>query len=160
MQHLDIDPIAQWNPRLYRQTQGAMPSITEPASFHITLAPTTMNYIGIDPSADTFTCSIFKEGECIGNPRTLESTPEGPDELLSWISKADCTRHNTLICVENTGVFSEMLLYQLHRAAWPVVLIEPIKVHRAFEKDRPKTDEIDSLKIAEYAWRYRDKLTL
>ncbi len=35
-----------------------------------------------------------------------------------------------------------------------------MKVHRAFEKDRPKTDAIDSTMIAEYAWRYRDKLTL
>lgn len=119
-----------------------------------------MNYIGIDPSADTFTASIFKDGERIGKPKTISSTPEGTTELLRWISKADCTRHNTLICVENTGVFSEALLYQLHRAAWPVVVIEPIKVHRAFEKDRPKTDETDSLKIAEYAWRYHDKLTL
>ena len=117
-----------------------------------------MYYIGIDPAAETFTASIFKEGERKGKPRTFAA--EASDELLAWISEAGCTRQGTLICVENTGVFCEMLLYQLHAAGWPLVLIEPIKVHRAFEKARPKSDEIDSVKIAEYAWRYRDKLAL
>ena len=127
-----------------------------------------MNYIGVDPAADSFTCSIFKDGKRIGKPKKITSTDElggkdelgAKDELLHWITGAGCVRQNTLICIENTGVYSEVLLYQLNRAAWPVVLIEPMKVHRAFEKDRPKTDEIDSAMIAEYAWRYRDKLTL
>ena len=56
--------------------------------------------------------------------------------------------------------YSEQLLYQLHQSGWPLVLIEPIKVHKAFGDDSPKTDEIDSLKIAEYAWRFQDKLSL
>lgn len=119
-----------------------------------------MNYIGIDPAADSFTCSIFKDGKRIGKPKTIPSTSEGKDELLHWITAAGCVRQNTLICIENTGVYGELLLYLLHGAAWPVALIEPKKVHRAFEKDRPKTDDIDSLMIAEYAWRYHDKLTL
>ena len=119
-----------------------------------------MNYIGIDPSADTFTYTIFKDGQRMQKAHTLASTAEGITELLAAITNADCTRHDTLICVENTGVFSEMLLYELHKASWPLALLEPKKVHDAFGKERPKSDELDSAYIAEYGWRFRDKLSL
>lgn len=117
-----------------------------------------MNYIGIDPAAESFTCAIIRDGKPLGKPATFDSTPEGINDFLTWISEAGCTRQSSLICIENTGVFSELLLYQLHRAAWAVSLVEPLKIHP--KKSRPKSDEIDSLKIADYAWRYHDKLTL
>lgn len=119
-----------------------------------------MNYIGIDPSAETFTSAHFRDGKPTGKAHTFDNTPEGSAALIEGISSAGCERHNTWICIENTGVYSELLLYHLHQAGWPLVLIEPIKVHNAFGDDRPKTDEIDSVKIAEYAWRFRDKLSL
>ncbi|MCP3702555.1 MAG: IS110 family transposase [Alteromonas sp.] len=55
-------------------------------------------------------------------------------------------------------MYSELLLYELSRTPWPLALLEPVKIHP--KKQRPKTDDIDSAKIAEYAWRYCDKLTL
>lgn len=117
-----------------------------------------MNYIGIDPAAESFTGAIINDGKPLGKPATFDNTPEGICEFLDWISKAGCKRETSLICVENTGVYSELLLYGFNEAAWPVSLLEPVKIHP--KKQRPKTDDIDSLKIGEYAWRYRDKLTL
>ncbi len=117
-----------------------------------------MYYIGIDPAAESFTAAIIKDGKASGKPATFDNTSEGIHAFLGWITKAGCKRQTSWICVENTGVYSELLLYELSRTHWPLALLEPVKIHP--KKQRPKTDEIDSLKIAEYAWRYQDKLTL
>lgn len=119
-----------------------------------------MYYVGIDPSADTFTASLYAEKARKGKAQTLPNSPEGVDTLLEGLRTLGCTRANTLICVENTGVFSETLLYLFHQAGWMLAVAEPLRVHRAFEHGAAKTDEIDSLKIAEYASRYHDKLRL
>lgn len=61
------------------------------------------------------------------------------------------------VAVENTGVYSELLCYQLHQADVDLVLLDPGAVHRAFPKG-PKTDPLDAARIAEYAHRYADRL--
>jgi transposase len=119
-----------------------------------------MNYIGIDPSADTFTAGMFHQGKRMGKPQTMPYTNEGIDTFLEQLEQKGCSRKGTLICVENTGVFSELLLYRIHQKGWMVTVAEAMAVHKAFKTDGAKTDAIDSLKVAEYAYRYHDKLTL
>lgn len=116
-----------------------------------------MHYIGIDPASESFTGTIIKDGKALDKATTFNNTAEGISEFLGWISTAGCEPATSLICVENTGVYSELLLYQFHHSTWAVSLVEPLKIHP--KKTRPKTDDIDSFKIADYAWRYQDKLT-
>lgn len=118
-----------------------------------------MHFIGIDPSAATFTASIYEASQFVAKPYTSESSAEGVTEFLAWLQAQGCTPENSVICIENTGVYSEILLYRIEQAGWSLVVAEPIKVHRAFGLGKSKTDELDSKKIAEYAARYIDKLT-
>ena len=118
-----------------------------------------MYFIGIDPSATSFTTSIYEASQFLVKPYSCESTTEGVIEFLDWLHSQGCTPENSVICIENTGVYSEILLYRIEQAGWPLVIAEPIKVHRAFGLGKSKTDELDSKKIAEYAARYIDKLT-
>ena len=118
------------------------------------------HYIGIDPSADSFMACRLIEGRPEGTPESFDQNGEATDAFLAWLIEHGCTAESSLICVENTGVYSEMLLYRLHAAGWSVALVEPLRVHRALGKARGKSDALDSQRIAEYAYRFRDTLRL
>ncbi len=115
-----------------------------------------MTFIGIDPAAETFTAACYENG----TPKTFDNSLEGIEAFLAWLEEEGLTPETTHLCLENTGVYSERLCYGLHDKHWPLSLIEPVKVWRAFNESRPKTDALDSLKIAEYGYRYSDKLSL
>lgn len=115
-----------------------------------------MTFIGIDPAAESFTAARYPDG----TPHPFDQSLEGLSAFLAWLDQQGLTPQTTRLCLENTGVYSEELAYSLHQKGWPLSLIEPIKVWRAFSKSRPKTDALDSLKIAEYGARYHDKLAL
>lgn len=115
-----------------------------------------MTFIGIDPAAETFTAACYENG----TPKTFDNSLEGLEAFLAWLEEEGLTPETTHLCLENTGVYSERLCYGLHDKHWPLSLIEPVKVWRAFNESRPQTDALDSLKIAEYGYRYSDKLSL
>ena len=113
-------------------------------------------YIGIDPASASFTAAISHKGQIAGWPVTFDNSAEGLGEMLGWATAQGARPSTTCLCIENTGVYSELLLYLIHEAGWESALLDPGKLHP--RKQRPKTDEIDSLKIVDYAWRYRDTL--
>lgn len=118
-------------------------------------------YVGIDPASESFVASIFvppgKERSGAG-PREFSNDTEGFELFRDWLaSREEFARSETLICVEQTGVYSEALCYDLHRADFDLVLLDPHALWKAF-KDERKTDDLDSRRIAEYGYRYRDKL--
>ena len=120
-----------------------------------------MSYlVGIDPAADSFTATALAAPEhLVLRPASFDNTTEGFSAFQAWLAQAGLTPLNTHVCIEHTGVYSEALCYDLHRRGFMLSLVDPYAVWRAF-KDGPKTDLLDSGKIAEYAYRYRDRLRL
>jgi transposase len=115
-------------------------------------------FIGIDPSAATYTASLFDAHErAIRERRSFEGSRTAP--LEQWLNQHGLSREEALVCVEDTGVYSEALLYSLHENGFRVALIEPLRVWKAFGEG-PKTDELDSGRVAEYGFRYADQLRL
>lgn len=118
-------------------------------------------YVGIDPASESFVASMFAPpGEDLSGtgPREFSNDADGFDSFRNWLtSHGQLAESEMLICVEQTGVYSEALCYDLHRAGFDLVLLDPHAVWKAF-KDERKTDEADSQKIAEYGYRYRDRL--
>lgn len=114
------------------------------------------SFIGIDPAAETFAAGDYTKGKS----RTFDNSTEGIKAFLGWLAAQGHEVDTTLICLENTGVYSERLCYELQESPWKMALVEPFKVWKAFGESRPKTDPLDSLKIAEYGARYWDQLTI
>jgi transposase len=115
-------------------------------------------FVGIDPAAESFTAAALKTPEhLVLRPASFDNTAEGSTAFEAWLAQAGLTPQNTRVSIENTGVYSEALCYDLHRRGFALALIDPYAVWRAF-KQGPKTDPLDSGKIAEYAYRYRDQL--
>lgn len=61
--------------------------------------------------------------------------------------------------MEDTGAYSKKLAYFLATNHFQVCVEQPLKVKKAFNVVGHKTDAADSRQIAEYSFRYIDKLT-
>ena len=120
-----------------------------------------MNYIGIDIAAESFAASIFTSviKPIISKPDFVNN-PNGFESFVSWMSSYGVDVSNSILCMEATGVYGESLCYWLAAKDYRVVVEHPMKVKKAFLTKGHKTDEVDSKKIAEYAYRHVDKLKL
>lgn len=117
-------------------------------------------FIGIDPAADTFTAALYHpDNGVIATLGPISNDHEGFSAFEQGLLGHGCTAGSTMICVESTGVYAEHLCYWLHSRHWRVALESPVKLKKSFHA-RAKTDEIDAQQIAEYAWRYTDRLEL
>jgi transposase len=121
------------------------------------------HFVGIDPASESFVASVFTAPDKpLLGPREFENNPGGFEALADWLAEETVQenplqKEQILICVENTGVYSEALCYELHRQGFDLALLDPHAVWKAFNDDR-KTDALDSRRIAEYGFRYRDRL--
>ena len=69
------------------------------------------------------------------------------------------TPENSVICMEATGVYDEVLTHFLSANQYVVSVEPPLKVKRAFKPEGSKSDPVDSTQIAEYAYRFWDQLS-
>jgi transposase len=106
-----------------------------------------MIVFGIDPSADTFTVGTYPTSATAN----YDNSSAGIAAFVATLPD------DALVAVENTGVYSELICYGLHEANVELVLLDPGAISRAFPRG-PKTDARDSVKIAEFAVRYGDKI--
>lgn len=114
---------------------------------------------GIDIAADTFTaCAFFPEERRATPVETFPNNPKGFRKFLTFV-----TRHARNIprsfCMENTGVYGLALALFLNKES-EAVFVEPAQhVRKAQKEGQGKSDALDSRMIAEYAFRYEDRLT-
>lgn len=120
-------------------------------------------YVGIDMASRSFTSSIG-EGEngwsVVGKAESFDNSEEGYTRYMNWLSEKGVTADNSLLCMENTGVYSEGLAYWLESQGYKVCVETPLKVKRSFDIEGHKSDAVDSVQIAEYAYRFRDELRI
>jgi transposase len=117
-------------------------------------------YVGIDPASESFTATLYHDPQhFLTAPHPFANTPEGIDGLLRWLESEGVSTERIVACVENTGVYSEVLCYSLHERGVRISLLEPRRVWKAFPDGHPKNDPLDSRKIAEYGFRYADQLS-
>jgi transposase len=117
--------------------------------------------IGIDISADSFTWTPHTVSTAIyDSATTFRNGPEGFESLAEWVVQHGYTPQETLLCLENTGVYNHILCHWMAARGFVLSVEPPQKVKRAFFETFQKTDELDSRQIAEYAVRYLDRLNL
>lgn len=126
-----------------------------------------MYSIGIDIAADTFTHSCvtpdFDANKGVLDYRlnwyaqTHNQDAAGWDALIALIDAHGITPEQCKIVMEATGVYSERISFYLYSQGFAVYVEPPHKVHNAFY-EREKTDPVDSRQIAEYGFRFADKM--
>ncbi|WP_462265725.1 IS110 family transposase [Mucilaginibacter sp.] len=116
--------------------------------------PTT--FIGVDISKLTLDAhlrgsNVFK---------SFSNNEKGYHALLAWAKKSikSSALTDTIICFENTGMYSINLAVYLQQAAIPFAMIPPLEIKQSIGMHRGKSDSIDDKRISEYAWLHRDTL--
>ena len=118
-------------------------------------------FVGIDISSESFTvCAILKPGVSLHQPEDYDNDLEGFKQLVAWFKSLKMTRADMIICMEATGVYGELLCHYLFDHGYVVAVDPPLKVKRAFSVAGHKTDAVDSLQIAVYAFRFYDSLCI
>jgi len=121
------------------------------------------HYIGIDVSSLTFTSSIGcmgKKWQILVKPEEFDNALDGFASYLHWMQQHGAKPDNTIICMEATGVYNELLAHFLVANNYTVSIEPPLKVKRAFHPAGHKSDPVDSMQISEYACRFWDELSV
>ena len=116
--------------------------------------------IGVDIAKGTLDWAVFNgksivlqthSANSVAGIKTVLRLLKG---LPGWNSK------QVIFCMEHTGLYNAHLLDFLYRLKLPIWLEGSLQIKRAGGLQRGKTDTIDAQRIAEYAFRFRDRMRL
>lgn len=120
-------------------------------------------FVGIDMASATFTSAIGCMGEkwqIIEKPAQFANEYDSFPKYLKWLQDHGINPGNSVICMEATGVYNEVLAHFLMVNQYWVAIEPPLKVKRAFHPAGHKSDPVDSCQISEYAYRFWDQLSV
>jgi len=121
---------------------------------------TTKYFIGFDISADDFSAScITSPDNLVFSTQKFLNNFDGFSGFVSLLFKHNIQPSEAILCMEATGVYSESLSYFLVSKGFTVCIEAPHKVKNKIKDSPQKNDFIDALTVAEYAYRYTDKLS-
>lgn len=113
--------------------------------------------IGIDVSKFTLDACIHSLQIFIQIP----NTSKGYRKLISWVTKSTgCSIDRVLFCFEFTGMYSYALAGYMSERQANYVIVPGLEIKRSLGIQRGKNDQIDARKIAQYAYRRREEVTL
>ena len=110
-------------------------------------------FVGIDIASATFTSAVGSMGDkwqIVVRPATFANEFDSFAKYLKWLQEHSVGPDNSVICMEATGVYNEVLAHFL--------IINHYRV--AIEPAGHKSDPVDSTQITEYAYRFWDELSL
>lgn len=111
---------------------------------------------GIDISKNSLDICILNTD----HPKEIQHHVIGNDEksILSFLKTI--IKEETLFCMEDTGVYSMPLCYQLDDQEFDYAIIPAIQIKRSKGLCRGKTDKSDAKDIANYALTHLHQITL
>jgi transposase len=117
------------------------------------------NFIGIDISKLYFDAA-FLSAQNMSQVihRQFDQSLKGFADFEKWLSSLEVRLdEQTLVCMENTGIYCTGLINYLSATKALVWVEMPIKIKKATGFERSCNDKTDAIKIAWYAFRYQDK---
>ena len=118
-------------------------------------------FIGIDVSKLTLDVTVLCPSSSTKKYKQIANTVAGLKVLNSWLRKIDGFKYpQALFCLEHTGVYIRVVLSYLSDKSADIWLESSLYIKKSLGLKRGKNDKIDSLRIAEYAYRFIDKAEL
>lgn len=117
---------------------------------------TQQNFIGIDVSKellDVFIRSTKKHFQVSNNQQGFEM-------LINQLKIDGFILMDSLFCFENTGMYSNKLARFMTNNSFAYILAHPLDVKFSSGATRGKNDKIDAIRLADYAYRKREELSL
>lgn len=117
-------------------------------------------YIGVDVSKATLDWAVF-DGQSIVLQTQLPNSEAGIKAAVKLVKALpEFTPQTSIVCMEHTGIYNAIILSQLAIFSFPIWLESSLQIKKAGGLQRGKSDRIDAQRIAEYAFRFRDKIRL
>ncbi|MGR4839011.1 MULTISPECIES: IS110 family transposase [unclassified Bacteroides] len=112
-------------------------------------------YVGIDVSK--LTLDVFIRESKLH--KQVKNNLSGFNSLLKWLETTLQSLDTVLVCFEHTGLYSLPLALFLEERNMHYSMISPLEIKRSMGITRGKNDLIDSKRIAEFAFRFKDKVS-
>jgi len=128
--------------------------------------PQTMDdythYVGIDVSKHTLDVMLwhFDQGALGKTACQTSNDASGHQQLVQWLTEHRAPIETTVLCLEHTGRYDDALLEHLTLGGWICALEKTTILQKVKPEHHRKDDAFDADLLAEYAYRYRDKLSL
>lgn len=119
-------------------------------------------FIGIDVSKKTLDVVIYdpaKKQADSANYTQLSNDGEGFAGLLNWLKRKRVTLSQSVLCMENTGIYSFDLCLFLESRSLDYCCFTPLHLKRSLGLVRGKNDRVDAQRIAYFAYLHREELT-
>jgi len=117
------------------------------------------NFVGIDVSKLTLDAVfIFDKEMNKAVHHQFSNDEKGIKKLIGVLKKQKGVDvDNTLVCMENTGIYGKLLSLILFEMQWFVWVETPVAIFRSMGLQRGKNDKVDAKRIALYAMKNQEQ---
>ena len=122
-----------------------------------------MNYhffIGIDVSKSTLDFTVIAGRETLFQLQTSNDLPGIRQFWKILKAQAGFILERSVFCMEHTGIYNQHLLNFLYSKKAAICLESAVHIKRSAGLQRGKNDQVDALRIAQYAYKNRETLRL
>ncbi|GAB3753326.1 IS110 family RNA-guided transposase [Spirosoma pomorum] len=120
----------------------------------------THYFVGIDVSKATLDWAVFNGKAIVLQTQSLNSVVAIKATIKVLKALPDFNLQQCVCCLEHTGIYNALILDQLLAHQLPTWLESSLQIKQAGGLQRGKSDSIDAQRIAEYAYRFRDRMRL
>lgn len=120
----------------------------------------THYYVGIDVSKATLDWAVFNGKTIVLQTQALNSVVAIKATIKALKALPGFDLQRCICCLEHTGIYNALILEQLLAHQLPTWLEGSLQIKQAGGLQRGKSDSIDAQRIAEYAYRFRDRMRL
>lgn len=119
-------------------------------------------FIGIDVSKSTLDIGLLTAGDPDSvNHQQVSNDDQGIAAMLKWLQKQDnFTLRDALFCLEHTGMYNYPLLQFFSQQQTSVWVENPVQIKKSLGLQRGKNDQVDAIRIAQYAYRLKEQVKL
>lgn len=116
--------------------------------------------VGIDVSKKTLDFTVLYQDEKVFHLQTPNSL-KGINSFTERLNQeVDCLADQVLYCLEYTGIYNNHLLKYFEKHQFPVWVESARQIKLSLGMLRGKNDQVDSFRIAKYAYRNQDNIRL
>ena len=116
--------------------------------------------LGVDVSKNKLDLCLLTNGST--KPIEMKVIGNQKEKITKYLIslKKNYDKKDILVCLEHTGVYGLALSMALEEQGIDYTMVPALEIKNSIGITRGKTDQVDALRIATYAWRFMDKLTL
>lgn len=116
-------------------------------------------FIGTDVSKGHLDFAVRSQSELLFHTR-VSNSKTGLQSLETECKNHKVNLSESIICMEYTGVYCNILLSYGHQKGYRMWLEQPINIIQSLGMRRGKSDKVDAIRISEYCMRFLDKCKL